>query len=316
MNTPKHPTALRLPAQHRLAAERAQRCGLGARGTPRSRFSAKRLTADQPMQRAEPDALALRCQRCPAPLQASVNFTRAFAHATQRTVRFVHHLFASTLQNLIAMKPSACSFFKFASFAPVAVVASAVLFTSTTWAQRVQVPPLATDVATLRSELTVNQVVVIEKGKEVLRPAAEVKPGDLLQYTATYVNGGTSPVKQLVASLPIPVGTQWVDANAVPRPAMASTDGKVFTAVPLMRRVKKADGRVVDEAVPLAEYRAMRWPEQLVAAGATYTVSSRVRVTELGAIDVMALKSVTPVGSTTTTVSTASAFSNNTTAVR
>jgi hypothetical protein len=90
----------------------------------------------------------------------------------------------------------------------------------------------------------------------------------------------------------------------------------VFMPVPLMRRVKKADGRVVEEAVPLAEYRAMRWPEQMVAAGATYTVSTRVRVTELGVIDAKAPKSPSaPVG-TSTTVSSASAFSSNSTAVR
>ena len=203
--------------------------------------------------------------------------------------------------------------------APAAIVATALtaaFLTSSAWAQNASVQPVAANAPVLRSELTVSQVVVVEKGKEALRPAAEVKPGDLLQYTVSYVNGGTSPVKQLVASLPIPMGTQWVDTNALARPALASTDGKVFTAVPLMRRVKKADGRVVDEAVPLAEYRAMRWPEQMVAAGATYTVSTRVRVTELGVVDAKALKTTTAPGSTTTTVSTVSAFSNNTTAVR
>lgn len=205
----------------------------------------------------------------------------------------------------------------------IAIVATAVFSSGSAWAQSSIAQALTANVPALRSELSVKQVVVVEKGKEALRPATEVKPGDLLQYTASYVNGGTSPVKQLVASLPIPAGTQWVDANVLPRPALASTDGKVFLPVPLMRRVKKADGRVVEEPVPLAEYRAMRWPEQMVAAGATYTVSTRVRVTELGVIDTKALKTptssapaTTSSSSTATTISTASTYSNNATAVR
>jgi uncharacterized repeat protein (TIGR01451 family) len=141
----------------------------------------------------------------------------------------------------------------------------------------------ANTASTLRSELTVKQVVVSDNGIESLRPATEVKPNDLLQYAASYVNTSASPVKNLVASLPIPPGTQWVDASAVPRSVLASTDGKVFLPVPLMRRVKDAKGNFIDQPVPLNEYRALRWAEQVVAPGATYTVSARVRVSGLTA---------------------------------
>jgi hypothetical protein len=168
------------------------------------------------------------------------------------------------------------------------LVAGALLLTGSAWAQGNLSPAPTDNNAALRSELTVKQVVVLSNGTESLRAGAEVKPNDLLQYTVAYVNRSSSPVKRLVASLPIPIGTEWVDASAVPRQVMASTDGKVFLPTPLMRKVKHSDGHVSDEVIPLAEYRALRWPEQDLAAGATYTVSARVRVTALKAPDAQA----------------------------
>jgi hypothetical protein len=164
------------------------------------------------------------------------------------------------------------------------LVASAALLTGVAWAQENVNPKVtasAPSTSTLRSELTVKQVVVSDNGTESLRPATEVKPNDLLLYAASYVNTSASPVKHLVASLPIPPGTQWVDASAVPRAVLASTDGKVFLPVPLMRRVKDSKGNFIDQPVPLSEYRALRWAEHVVAPGATYTVSARVRVSGL-----------------------------------
>lgn len=171
-------------------------------------------------------------------------------------------------------------------------IASAALLSSSAWAQSttskppseaVAARPVATKTAdSLRSELTISQVVVSENGAESLRSASQVKPNDLLQYTATYVNTSSSPVQRLVASLPIPVGMQWVSASALPLGVTASTDEKVFLRLPLTRQIKQADGRVVTELIPLSEYRALRWPEHTLAAGSTYTVSTRVRVNSLG----------------------------------
>jgi hypothetical protein len=181
------------------------------------------------------------------------------------------------------------------------LVTSAALLTGVAWAQENvnnKTPANAATNATLRSELTVKQVVVLDNGTESLRPAAEVKPNDLLQYAASYVNTGSSPVQHLVASLPIPPGTQWIESSAVPRGVLASTDGKVFLPVPLMRRVKDANGHVNEVPVPLSEYRVLRWAEQVVAPGATYTVSARVRVSGLTAA---ALNSSTSTASTAIT---------------
>ena len=136
----------------------------------------------------------------------------------------------------------------------------------------------AAEKATLTSELQVWNVVRKADGAEALLPAQSVKPGDVLQYTAVYRNADSRAVSHLVASLPIPAGTELVDASAVPREVQASLDGKVYAATPLMRKLRRADGQMVDVPVPLTEYRFLRWPEQQIAAGATFSTSARVRV--------------------------------------
>jgi hypothetical protein len=232
-----------------------------------------------------------------------VNSTQLFVEASLQTYRHVHHILSASLQTLDAMKLLPC------------LVTSAALLTGVAWAQEHVNPKVAANASansTLRSELTVKQVIVSDNGIESLRPATEVKPNDLLQYAASYVNTSASPVKHLVASLPIPPGTQWVDASAVPRSVLASTDGKVFLPVPLTRRVKDANGHVNDVPVPLIEYRALRWAEQVVAPGATYTVSARVRVSDL-TTPANAASNAATTTTTTATNATASTSARRTT---
>lgn len=128
------------------------------------------------------------------------------------------------------------------------------------------------------SELTVALVVKQANGSEQLAPAQAVKPGDMLQYTVNYKNFGNQAVRQLVATLPIPPETEYQSLTALPSGALASVEGKIFERVPLLRKVKQADGKLVEVPVPLAEYRFLRWPERDLAAGASYSVSARTRV--------------------------------------
>lgn len=128
------------------------------------------------------------------------------------------------------------------------------------------------------SELTIARVVAQPDGSQRLAPAPEVGPGDLLQYTATYRNTSQRAVRRLAATLPIPPGTEYVAAPAVSGVIEASVGGTVFEPVPLMRKVKRPDGQVALVAVPLAEYRALRWPERDLAAGSSIVASARVRV--------------------------------------
>ena len=138
--------------------------------------------------------------------------------------------------------------------------------------------PAQADQPSLSSTLQVHRVVVQTDGSEALQAATAVQPGDVLQYATVFSNPGTRPVQQLQASLPIPLGTELVAASIQPRVVLASLDGKVYQPMPLMRKIKRADGQWVDVAVPLAEIRALRWPEQQLAAGTSLRTSARVRV--------------------------------------
>lgn len=138
--------------------------------------------------------------------------------------------------------------------------------------------PLGALAQTVVSELAVMAVTKQSNGQESLAAVSAVKPGDLLQYTAVYKNTGKQSAKQMVATLPIPAETEYVASSAVPAGALASLDGKLYEPIPLKRLVKQADGKLVTQAVPLAEYRFLRWPERELAAGASYTTSARVRV--------------------------------------
>lgn len=126
-------------------------------------------------------------------------------------------------------------------------------------------------------ELTAQRVTK-DQGKEVLVAAEQAKPGELIEYRALYRNDGAGEAKGLMATLPIPRGTQYVAGSALPRRVEASLDGHTFAAVPLKRTVKTPDGRSVEQEVPVAEYRALRWPLGTLPSRDQRTVSARVRV--------------------------------------
>ena len=112
----------------------------------------------------------------------------------------------------------------------------------------------------------------------VFRPAQVSKPGDVLEYRVSYTNHWNAAVNGLVASLPITVGTTLVDKSQLPPDVEASTDGTRFAPLPLMHRVRQADGSEQQQPVPLSEYRALRWSLGTLATGMSEQVSARVRV--------------------------------------
>ena len=109
------------------------------------------------------------------------------------------------------------------------------------------------------AKLTAFKVTLDNNKKELFSPVDKVAPADLLKYEVIYLNNGKSLLKQLTATLPLPVGTTYVLNSAQPTGAMASLDGKNFAVVPLKRMVKKANGTTNEQLVPLSEYRALRW---------------------------------------------------------
>ena len=127
------------------------------------------------------------------------------------------------------------------------------------------------------SSLSAQRVEMVE-GKAVFSPAIQSKPGELIEYRGTYRNTGTAAVNQLQAIVPVPVGTTLMAASAQPAQAQASIDGIRFAPMPLTRMVRQPDGSDRKEAVPLAEYRALRWEIGTLAAGGSTVVGLRVRI--------------------------------------
>jgi uncharacterized repeat protein (TIGR01451 family) len=119
--------------------------------------------------------------------------------------------------------------------------------------------------------------VVVEAGKEKLVEAEVLKPGDVIEYRAVYTNTSKETVRDLMATLPVPEGLEYVARSArasdgVPAVQAATRDGK-YGAEPLM--VTEGAKKV---PVPLALYRALRWQVSAMAAGRSVTVSARARV--------------------------------------
>lgn len=122
--------------------------------------------------------------------------------------------------------------------------------------------------------------VVAEAGRERLVDAADARPGDLIEYAATYRNTGRTPLREVQATLPIPRETALVPGSIRPAGARASLDGTAFDEYPIKRRVRRPSGEEILEAVPPAEYRALRWRLSELAPGASATVHARVRVVD------------------------------------
>lgn len=116
-------------------------------------------------------------------------------------------------------------------------------------------------------------------GGENLIAAGHAQPGDLLEYRAHYRNAGPEPVRQVVATLPLPAGGMvYVPGSASPADAEASSDGRHFEPMPLQRWVVLPDGTREKRPVPPEEYRSLRWHLGDLPPHRTVTVSARVRV--------------------------------------
>mgnify|MGYP002478844580 CR=1 FL=1 len=116
--------------------------------------------------------------------------------------------------------------------------------------------------------------VLVENGKETLAPIQSVKPGEVIEYRATYKNVSTNAVKNLVATIPVPKNTEYQAKTASPlATAEASIDNVTFGAIPLMDAEKK-------QPIPTKQYRALRWKLQELGADKSIVVSARMKVNQ------------------------------------
>jgi uncharacterized repeat protein (TIGR01451 family) len=131
----------------------------------------------------------------------------------------------------------------------------------------------------VETRLDAHKVERAADGRETLGDAQAARPGDVIEYTATYRNTGKQPVRNLEATLPIPANTEYVPGSVQPAQARASLDAHAFGVLPLKRRVMR-DGRQVEEIVPVREYRYLRWYPNELEPGKAVTFSARVKVLE------------------------------------
>lgn len=128
--------------------------------------------------------------------------------------------------------------------------------------------------------LSVWSVKADKAGKEIIKKAESAKPGDIIEYRAELRNQSRGKLNGQALTLPIPPGTAYVPASALPSQVQASTDGVKFEAAPLMQVVRNAQGQEEKVAVPLEAYRALRWPVADLPAGKSFQAKARVRVAD------------------------------------
>ncbi len=132
-------------------------------------------------------------------------------------------------------------------------------------------------------EVVLQQHKVTKQGhEEKLEAVDRIKPGEIVEYQATYRNVSTHAISQLQATLPIPAETEYVPDSARPQNVMASTNGVNYAAVPLRKKVKLANGKIEERDVPVTEYRSLRWAVGDLAAGQKTTVFARIRLAPVG----------------------------------
>jgi uncharacterized repeat protein (TIGR01451 family) len=150
----------------------------------------------------------------------------------------------------------------------------ALLFSHSAWAD----DPARVQLAAFR----VHSVLANGAANEKLQTLEQIRPGDVIEYQATYANPGKAAVSNVQLTLPVPPGgVVYVPGGARPAGAMASIDGKVFAAMPLMRSHVLPDGRVVQRTVPASEIRFLRWDLGTVEAGAQRSVQARMQLPAL-----------------------------------
>jgi uncharacterized repeat protein (TIGR01451 family) len=124
--------------------------------------------------------------------------------------------------------------------------------------------------------LVVHRIVRKDGGAETIDSAATARPGDVLEYVADFRNDGASTARGLTATLPLPVGTEFVPGSQHPAQVQASLDGTTFAPLPLKHWVKAVDGSSHEELVPTRDYRFLRWAPADLPAHADLSVSARV----------------------------------------
>jgi hypothetical protein len=143
----------------------------------------------------------------------------------------------------------------------------------------VSVPSLlAREKKELEIVLSAQRVVNDANGVESLTDAADAKPGDIVQYTAVFLNACDKDLRRIEPVLPIPDGMEYIGSSAKPAASEASLDGRRFAPVPLVAERRIERGVELIAELPQRAYRALRWQAVDLAPGESITVKARVVV--------------------------------------
>jgi uncharacterized repeat protein (TIGR01451 family) len=139
-------------------------------------------------------------------------------------------------------------------------------------------PLFAADKEGIVVDMKHQKIVKGADGKEKSASAESAKPGDVIEYKAVYRNNGKIAATDVLATIPVPLGTEYLPGSAKPAKVMASLDGKEYASVPLKREVTLPSGKKEMRAVPYEEYRFIRWELKSLDPGKSTAVSLRVRL--------------------------------------
>jgi uncharacterized repeat protein (TIGR01451 family) len=133
--------------------------------------------------------------------------------------------------------------------------------------------------APVEAKLEARKVVRAANASEAFASGDVVKPGDVIEYVATFRNTSDKPVRNLEPTLPLPEHTELVAGSARPANVTAGLDERTFAPIPLKRKTV-ANGRETIENVPYREYRYLRWAPVDLEPGRSMSVIARVKVLE------------------------------------
>lgn len=143
------------------------------------------------------------------------------------------------------------------------------------WGMPLFAAPTVTGTKQESVQITLEQFKIAnDNGKETLLAAKDAKPGEVIEYRATYKNISNAPVRKLVATLPVPKSTEYQAKTAMPATGVQATiDSVTFAPVPLINTTTKQE-------ISPKLYRALRWNFATLKVNESVVVSARVKVSQ------------------------------------
>ncbi len=127
------------------------------------------------------------------------------------------------------------------------------------------------------------EVVVTENGQKITKivEAQEIFPGEIVIYTLTYRNTGSSAAQNVAITDPLPEGTSYLPGSAseVGDLVFSIDQGQTYKRPSLLTyMVTQPDGSVVTRVASPEEYTHIRWTIPEILPGAEGAVSFKARI--------------------------------------